>query len=178
MIRKLAALLGFGIVAGALMSTGASAKEKDYDEPLKVVDAAGRTVGRLYGNDKGDHAVIRLGNAIGSLRIMEDRGNLIPMEATVFWTGPRCTGQAVIPAGGVIPGFGLPNMPAIGSVKGADQRFTIYFPRTSTVERITILSQGAYGPECNYQIPPTPVYGVPAEAASLDSYFVLPFHIE
>jgi hypothetical protein len=176
--RKIAALIGFGFVAGALMPTGAFAKEKDYNEPLKLVDAAGRTVGRLYGNDKGDHVVIRHGNAIGSLRIMEDRGYLMPMEATVFWTGPRCTGEPVIPAGGVIPGFGLPNMPAIGSVKGADQRFTVYLPRTSTVERITILSQGVYGPTCNYQIPPTPVYGVPAEAASLDSYFVLPFHIE
>ena len=183
----MAALLG-SIAVGAMVPLGASAKDKgpqDHDDhrnykeaPLMVVDAAGRTVGRLYGNAKGDHVVIRHGNAIGSLRLMEDSGYLMPMEATVLWTGPRCTGQAVIPAGGALPGFGLPNTPAIGSVKGADQRYTIYLPQSAKVERITILSQGAYGPTCNYQIPPTPVYGVPAEAASLDSYFVLPLRIE
>lgn len=182
MNQKIAALIACGIVAVALTAPGAFAKDKnrDNEEPLKVVDAAGHTVGRLYGNAKGDHVVVRYGNAIGSLRLVEDSPYLMPMESTnsILWTGPRCGGQAVIPSGGALPGIGLPGMPAIGSSRGADQRFTVYLPTTSTVQRITILSQGVPGPTCNYQIPPTPVYGVPAEAASLDSYFVLPFHIE
>jgi hypothetical protein len=179
--RKVAAMLGCGIFAGALLTSDALAKDKDRnEEPLKIVDAAGRTVGRLYGNAKGDHVVVRVGNALGSLRVVEDSPYLMPMESTnsILWTGPRCSGQAVIPSGGALPGIGLPGMPAIGSSKGVDQRFTVYLPTTSTVHQITILSQGVPGPTCNYQIPPTPVYGVPAEAASLDSYFVLPFHIE
>lgn len=101
----------------------------------------------------------------------------MPMEATVFWTGPHCSGEAVIPAGGAVPGSGLPNMPAIGVIKGADQRFTIYLARTSTMQRFTLLSSGVYGPTCN-RFQPHPLSGFPAEAASLDSYFVLPFHIE
>ena len=179
MNRKIAALIAYGTVAGALTATGAVAKDKDNsDEPLKVVDAAGRYVGRLYGNAKGDFVVIRLNNAMGSLRLVEDGPYLMPAESTVFSAAPHCAGSWVIPAGGSPPGTGLPTMPAIGSVKGTDQRYTLYLPTSSTVRRITIYSQGMYGPTCNYQFSPIPLYGVPAEAASLDSYFVLPFHIE
>ncbi|WP_146039596.1 MULTISPECIES: hypothetical protein [unclassified Variovorax] len=177
MKQKIAALIACGLVAGALTSTGALAKDKDADQPLKVVDAAGHFVGRLYGNAKGDFVVIRFGNALGSLRLVEDGPYLMPSESTVFSAAPHCAGSWVIPAGGSVPGTGLPSMPAIGSVKGADQRFTLYIPTSSTVHRITIYSQGQYGGPCN-QFNPIPLYGVPAEAASLDSYFVLPFHIE
>ena len=155
--------------------------DKDNDEPLKVVDAAGHTVGRLYGNAKRDYVVIRFGNAIGALRLVEDGPYLMPAESTssILWGAPRCAGLPLLVTGGQLGNyFGLPNVPTIGSSRGADQRFTIYLPTTSTVQRITIYSQGVAGPTCNYQFPAFPAYGVPAEAASLDSYFVLPFHIE
>ncbi|PNG56038.1 MULTISPECIES: hypothetical protein [unclassified Variovorax] len=182
--KNAAVVFGCGVLASALISSVAIAKDKD-EPPLQVVDAAGRTVGRLYGNAKGDFVVIRLGNAIGSLRLVEDPPpHVMPMESpnSILWTGPRCGGQAVIPTGGWLPGtgpgIGLPGVPAIGSFRGADQRFTIYLPTSSTAHRITIYSQGVPGPTCNYQVTPVDVFGVPAEAASLDSYFVLPFHIE
>lgn len=182
MKQQIAALIACGLVAGVLMPIGElAAKDKGNAEPLKVVDAAGRTVGRLYGNAKGDHAVVNLGNGLGSLKLVEDGPYLMPAESTnsILWSGPHCAGQPVIVTGGQLGGsLGLPNVPTIGSSKGADHRFTVYWPTTSTVQRIMIYSQGVPGPTCNDQFPAFPAYGVPAQAASLDSYFVLPFHIE
>ena len=82
MNQKIAVLIaGCGIVASALMPIEAFAT--DYNpKPLRIVDAAGRVVGNLYGKGNSDFVIFRYGEAVVSLRVEGPHGDIRPVEAT------------------------------------------------------------------------------------------------